>query len=100
MAAGAPGRFCLAQVGTLRPVQRVARRLRLASHIPRLGELGLAAVEGKCRGLAALALIALRAGRGKLRFGLMLMLLIAVLRTSLALPDLMGTLADISLARL
>ena len=65
-----------------------------------LGELGLAAIEGKCCGLAALALIALPTGRGKLRFGLMPMLLIAEMRTSLALPDLMGTLADISLARL
>jgi len=97
---GASGRFRLAELGTLRPIQCVARRLRLAGHIAFLGELGLAAVEGQCCGLAALALITLGPGSGKLRFGLVPMLLIAVLRTALALPDLMGPLADISLVRL
>src|SRR4051812_23078746 len=100
MTARPSSRFRLAQIGALGAVQSIARRLGLTRYIALLSELCLAAVEGQRGRLAALTLIALRAGRRKLGFGPLPMLLIAEFRASLALPDFMGALADLGLGRL
>src|SRR5262249_28674768 len=98
LAAGAARSLGLAQLLALGAVQRLLRRLGLAHDIGLLSEFRLAVVIGQRRGPAALALIALRTGRRKLRLGPQPMVMIAELRAPLFFPNLVGAPADLLLS--